>query len=660
MPKIEVLSDILSNKIAAGEVVERPSSVVKELIENSLDAGASRIKIEIEAGGKKLIRITDNGEGMEREDATLAFHRHATSKLKSIDDLENINTFGFRGEALPSIASVSRVRLRTKTAAELEGTEVEIEGGRIISVRDMAWPGGTEFEVKDIFFNIPARHKFLKSDSTENLHITSLVTHYALANPHISFVFVNNGRENISVTPVNSLRERAYQLFGDDFIERLVEIEYKDEVVTSVRGFVSKPQEERASRDSQYLFVNNRFVRDRVINRAVTEAYKNILPTGSYPVVMLMIDIPSEEVDVNAHPAKLEVRFHHPYSVHKAVSNAIRAALTKEKPFAEFPTSNLPDTSSTHFASSTRSIETDIQQQNTNVAPINPRVNFELERNDWKNSFPEIPTYKPRLVDVSDPFDNSQKTETANRAEVESSSVETEDPFQIALDFTTDPEYKEQVSDSLVCPSKNIFKEINNGERLPGLEKIVPLGQLRDSFIVAIDSQGLMLIDQHVAHERILFEYHLKRVKSKDIEQQHFLIPETIDLTPSQAVAYDIVAQELSNNGFEVMRLSGRTVAIKSAPAMLSAKDARRLFLELVSIAEKEKRSLSLEDFQREISASLACHAAIKINMALTKEKMQWLIDELMKTETPTNCPHGRPIILRFSMKEIEKGFKRI
>lgn len=615
MPKIHVLPDILANKIAAGEVVERPSSVVKELLENSLDAGAKHIRVESEAGGKQLLRILDDGEGMTREDALLAFKRHATSKLRDIDELERISTLGFRGEALPSIASVSRVTLKTRTEAELEGTEVEIEGGQILKVSDLAWPGGTQLEIRDLFFNTPARRKFLKSDSTENFHISNLVTHYALANPHISFTLCSNGRETISTTPVESFRDRAYQLFGAEFVDNLVEIE--DSGVVSVRGFISKPEEQRASRDSQYVFVNGRFVRDRVIARAISEAYKNVLPSGTYPSVMLMITVPSEEVDVNVHPAKTEVRFQRPYAVHEAVCNAIRTALTTSKPFASFPIEKIVAT------------PTPIKDDSTNIVILNkplPQA-FETVR-------------PPTLPEVDDPFDLAR------------SSAPAVEIVQQGLNFTVPVSSEPEI---LNCSSLTIDYKVD--DRLPGLNKIQALGQLRDSFIVAIDSQGLLLIDQHVAHERILFEKQLERIKTRALELQQYLIPETLELTPAQAAAFDLIEAEFAANGIHTMRLSGRTIAVQTAPSMLSASDAKRLILSLIAMAEK--RTLSLEDFQREIAASLACHAAIKVNTPLSREKMEWLIEALMATECPTNCPHGRPIILRFTMRDIERGFKR-
>lgn len=673
MAKIQVLSDILANKIAAGEVVERPASVVKELLENSLDAGARRVRIETNAGGKALIKITDDGEGMLREDAMMAFERHATSKIRSIEDLEKIQTLGFRGEALPSIASVAKVRLRTKTASELEGTEIEIVGGRILDVRDLAWPGGTEFEIKDLFFNVPARRKFLKSDSTENFHITNLITHYALANPKINFNLWQNGREVIASSKVETFRERAYQLFGADFIENLMEVQEQGEI--SLQGFVSKPQEQRASRDSQYLFVNGRFVRDRVLAKAVSDAYKNVIPPGTYPIVMLMIDLPGEEVDVNAHPAKTEVRFRRPYVVSEAVSSAIRGAFSRTKPFATFPIQEkkLSQIIEDRFAPN----KINNKPQAPETVPSQtlfdlPEVEDPFEK---VSSFLEPNEHSHKKVDFN-PLFIDQELNPSKPWEITNSGV-----ARPTAKISSQPTQSDRVTSSstnakVVTQAHNVIPvlkvltlppcqyQIKSQEpmleRLPSTSTIKPLGQLRDSYIVAIDNQGLMLIDQHVAHERILFEIHLARILDRNLEVQAMLIPETIDLTPAQYAVFEETQAEFEQSGFELMALSGRTIAIKAAPALLSMADARKLVIELLSSLEKEYRNISLEYFQREIAASIACHAAIKVNMPLTEEKMKWLIDELMKTECPTNCPHGRPIILRFSMKDIEKGFKRI
>src|SRR5262245_49694239 len=336
MSKIKVLPDSLANKIAAGEVVERPSSVVKELLENALDAGARSVNIEVESGGKRLIRVLDDGEGMTRDDAIIAFERHATSKLRSAEDLEAINTLGFRGEALPSIAAVSRLFLRTKTARDTEGTEVEFNGGKLIAVRDIAWPGGAEVEVRDLFFNIPARRKFLKSDATESFHVTNLVQHYALANPQFSFLLVSNGRDVIRVTPAASLKERAYQVLGGRLLDKLVEVNVEANGLR-VSGFVSNPQEQRSSRDAQYLFINCRFVRDQLVGRALSEAYRSMMPSGTYPAAVLFIEAPPTEVDVNVHPAKTEVRFLHEGAILAFVRDAVSSALRKTQPITRVP-----------------------------------------------------------------------------------------------------------------------------------------------------------------------------------------------------------------------------------------------------------------------------------------------------------------------------------
>src|SRR2546425_1798703 len=327
MSKIRVLPDQIVNQIAAGEVVERPASVAKELVENAIDAHATRISIEIEAGGRRLLKGSDDGEGMTRDDAVLAFERHATSKISRSDDLTAIGTLGFRGEALASIASVARVELVTHAEDSAAGTRVVIEGGRMRDVKDAAHPRGTTIVMRDLFFNVPARRKFLRSEATESFHLTNLVTHYALAHPEIAFTLTNNGREILRAPLASDLRERAYQIFGEEFLENLLEVNGGHGQVARVRGYVSAPRDRRTSRDAQYLFVNGRFVRDRLISRALSEGYRAILPHGVYPAALLFIEIPLEEVDVNVHPAKTEVRFRRAAAVADAVREAVRTAL---------------------------------------------------------------------------------------------------------------------------------------------------------------------------------------------------------------------------------------------------------------------------------------------------------------------------------------------
>lgn len=607
MSKIRVLADHVANQIAAGEVVERPASVAKELLENSIDAGATRITIEIEAGGRRLLKVSDDGEGMVRDDAILAFERHATSKIRASEDLIAIGTLGFRGEALASIASVAKVELTTCTEGAGAGTRVLIEGGRMRDVKDAAHPRGTTIAVRDLFFNVPARRKFLRSEATETFHLTNLVTHYALAHPEIAFAFVNNGRDVVRAVPAKDLRERAYQMFGEEFLENLLPVDGGDPQVARVTGFVSAPRDRRTSRDSQYLFVNRRFVRDRMIGRALSEGYRSILPYGVYPAALLFIETPREEVDVNVHPAKTEVRFRRSAAVADAVREAIRDALARNE--------YVPQISQTD----------QIQQTQTAAAAV---------------SFtpPAPPPPQPRIEFA--PLPSGDEIARDIEAMIRSAS-------SVKSESTLPP----------LNNAERLVREVTP-ETLPN--NIRPLGQLEESFIIATDDEGLLLIDQHVAHERVLFDKYRALESQRRTESQQLLVPETFDLTPAQAAVFDQLAPELEPYGFELMRLSGRTVAIRAVPADLPAGEARNMLFELLETVDPEKKTSASDTLKDEIAASLACHAAIKVNMSLTPEKMVWLIDRLLQTSSPTTCPHGRPVILRLKMRDILKGFHRI
>ncbi|MFL6276301.1 MAG: DNA mismatch repair endonuclease MutL [Blastocatellia bacterium] len=655
MAKIRVLPDALANQIAAGEVVERPASVVKELLENALDAGSRSINIEVESGGKRLIRIIDDGEGMTRDDAITAFERHATSKLRRAEDLEAITTLGFRGEALPSIASVSRLHLRTKTAEDVEGTEVEFNGGKLAHVRDIAWPGGTEVEIKDLFFNVPARKKFLKSDATETYHITNLVQHYALANPQLSFLLINNGRDAIRVAPARSLKERAYQILGSALLNKLLEVKAESNGLR-VEGFVSNPQEQRSSRDQQYLFVNRRFVRDQLIGRAISEAYRSMMPSGTYPAVVLFIDVPPPEVDVNVHPAKTEVRFLHESALVAFVRDAVAEAIRAIEPTTRIGVNR----DNAGVAEASRRWPAPQAAEDRSVEAIRLSVPTRPSLTDRPDE-PMRSAFERSTSQSEEPLDslsgalpvaplNSSQAFAADSANgVEQPALESTGQFAMSAS---------EISESLpepVAPSA-----APEAQALPNLgHGIKPLGQIRDSYIAATDEEGLLLVDQHAAHERVLFEQFRDIRLTRPADVQALLIPETLDLTPAEADAFSIVQEELDSIGIETMRLSGRTIAIKTAPAGLAAKDVIALVREIVGVVERERRSFSLDHLRDEIAASLACKAAIKVNMRLTTEKMQWLIDELMKTQNPMTCPHGRPILMRMGLRDIERGFKR-
>lgn len=626
MNRIKVLPDNLANQIAAGEVVERPASVVKELVENAIDAGATRLQIDIELGGRRLIRVSDDGEGMGRDDAILAFERHATSKITSLDDLARIGTLGFRGEALASISSVSKVELTTKTAEGAVATQVVIEGGRLVDVRDGARDRGTTIVARELFYNTPARRKFMRSEATENFHLTSVVTHYALAHPELAFALTNNGRSVINVSPARDLRERAFQLFGGTLLESLLPVNGGREHVAQVSGFISAPRERRSTRDSQYFFVNKRFVRDKLIGRALAEGYRSILPHGVYPVAFLFLEIAVEEVDVNVHPAKTEIRFRRGEAVKDVIAEAVRGALSSAGVTGD------RDAAVENFAGS---------------APVSRPP--EAANREAEDAF-HVPQLLAQAAAVS------PQVSPAHLLDQAVGTIRVEERIERSIPAAAEPselgpELPPLDSAARFAKPVDVVTLSSSGVR--------PLGQLHQSFIVAIDNEGLLLIDQHVAHERILFDMFRKREGDRSGDSQNLLLPETVDLTPAQSQAFEVIEPELEALGFGIVRLSGRTVALKSVPAEVPTKDVRNLFAEMLDAIDLDKRGNAPLALRDAVAASLACRAAIKINMELTPEKMQWLIDRLLLTSSPTTCPHGRPVILRLSRRDIERGFHR-
>ena len=685
MSKIRVLPDHVSNQIAAGEVVERPASVAKELVENSIDAGATRISIDIEAGGRRLLKVSDDGEGMVRDDAVLAFERHATSKIRGSDDLAAIGTLGFRGEALASIASVARVELTSSTEGAGAATRVTIEGGRMRDVKDAAHPRGTTVAVRDLFFNIPARRKFLRSEATETFHLTNLVTHYALAHPEIAFSFTSNGREVLRVAPAQNLRERAYQIFGAEFLDNLLEVNGGQPQVARITGYVSAPRDRRTTRDSQYLFVNRRFVRDRLIGRALSEGYRSILPHGVYPAALLFIETPLEEVDVNVHPAKTEVRFRRASAVADAVREAVKAALASAGYVREERDTSSNTSDQTQAASAAMStLGTSAQRGPTEESFVNPHgyARAGSEHQQSRIDFASLIASVEEAVGEPEPQELSENGAVSVQNPVSESYDESQffeviamvpnvaaagSPQQSNQDGSGQLGSASSTVSTQLTPKNTTLPPLNSAEKFARpvtpeslSTNIRPLGQLEESFIIATDDEGLLLIDQHVAHERILFDKYRALEAERRSESQQLLVPETFDLTPAQAAVFDGLAPELENYGFELMRLSGRTVAIKATPADLPAGEARNMLSELLDTVDAEKKGSARETLRDDIAASLACHAAIKVNMPLAPEKMRWLIDRLLQTSSPTTCPHGRPVILRLKTRDILKGFHRI
>ena len=670
MSKIRILAENVANKIAAGEVVERPASVVKELLENALDAGARSIRIEVESGGKRLIRITDDGSGMNHDDALLAFERHATSKLRTADDLLSIATLGFRGEALPSIAAVSRLVLETRTPEDGDGSRVEFAGGKLLSVKPAGIPPGTSISVSDVFYCVPARRKFLKSEMTELGHIASLVTHYALAHPECHFVLKTPSQLILDCPPVERAAERVYQVFGRQALQELAEIPLAeapvrsaiaeppieaDEQAATVRvgGFTSRPEVQRTNRNGIYIFVNRRLVRDRLLLHAINEAYRNIVPPGVFPVVLLFLEMPYQEVDVNVHPAKIEVRFRHPQFIHDFTRDAIRQALSLARPIPGFPTARAEGDATPSVAAAMAAGALNGGAGTCDGAAAGPRA-----------TIPPTLASSPAMSE-SFALSGAPPRPFAQRLGFEPNGVmnfswETASATAPAGDTFDEPR-EPAVANEMPAPSAAVQPSI--GGSLPSPDQIAelkPLGQVNSSFIVAVNGEGLWIIDQHVAHERVLFEQHLRARREGELGGQRLLVPLIAELSPRQLATFEQIAEELRTNGFEAELMGGRTVAIQAAPAGIASSDAEKLLCEILDGVVRENQSISADLLQSKIAASTACHAAIKVNTPLDTTKMEWLLGELAKTEYPMSCPHGRPVVLRYSVREIERAFKRI
>ncbi len=629
MGRIRILPDRVANQIAAGEVVERPASVCKELLENSLDAGATQIQIELHAGGRSLIQVSDNGSGMSRDDAMLAFERHATSKLRQADDLLAIATLGFRGEALPAIASVSRLTLRTCAAGDGSGTAVEIQGGRLKEVRDEAAAPGTTVTARSLFYNVPARRKFLRTEKTELGHALRTATHYSLAHLDKSFQLRNEHGTLLGVTPVKTLRERVYQVFGGDALDRLVELPPGEGGASAgslrLAGFVSEPQSQRSNRNSTYTFVNRRLVRDPLMQRAISAAYVNLMPNGAYPMALLFLELPPEEVDVNVHPAKTEVRFRNPSAVFEFVRETVRERLVESKPAASLPH---PTATAGHALPPQAPAGGGCPGPTPSVGQGARRP----ERRPGRLAFPRGPAPAAGTTQ-----DSAQREPALSR------------PANPAADGTAAVDGHSR--------SPLVERGPSNLGRIGGLDL---LGQLHDSFIVAAGDDGIWIIDQHVAHERILFEQVLAARLHGKPPMQALLTPIVLTLTPDRMLAYDELSEEFRGNGFEIEPYGGRTVAVTATPMELAAQDVETLMLEILDHAGDGGPAPSLGDVRKRMAATIACHAAIKVNMPLTTEKMRWLLEELARSDCPMSCPHGRPIALKYGMRDILKAFHRI
>jgi DNA mismatch repair protein MutL len=596
MSRIHRLSPELANQIAAGEVVERPASVVKELVENAIDAGARRIAIAVELGGKKLIRVEDDGDGMDPDDARLAIERHATSKIAQAADLGAIDTLGFRGEALPSIASVSHFTLRTRPSTALgagaqSGTEIKVNAGVIASIREIGAPEGTCIEVADLFYNLPARRKFLKSDTAETTQISRLATQMALGYPEVGFTVSSGGRSLLQCTPVNSLRERFFQLFGER--PDLVEVR-KDAAGLQIEGYVAALGDQGPTRGAQNVFVNRRIVKDRTIAHAIIEAYSVATIKERSPEVHLFLRIAPDRVDVNVHPTKAEVRFLEQSLVHEVLRRALGEALGQGRA---------------------------------------PELQFRLEQPAPGGPLDPQPMTIPGVL---------AGASVGNR-------------WSNERDSGFDP-------GSTMRDSGLGMRDSGSGMRDQGsnIRPMIPLGQFRDTFIIAVDDEGIAIIDQHVAHERVLFEQVMERLTAGRMESQRLLTPILLELSPAQRDVLKQHAATLERFGMELEEFGGDSVRLSALPALLEPAECEAAVRALAEDLEGLGGGAGVEDALRKIAATMACHAAVKANYPLTLDKMRYILEELRRTAYSSVCPHGRPVVLRLTRREIEKNFQRI
>jgi DNA mismatch repair protein MutL len=598
MPKIQRLPADLANQIAAGEVVERPASVIKELVENSIDAGARRLTIVVELGGKKLIRVDDDGEGMEPEDARLAIERHATSKIRRADDLAAIATLGFRGEALPAIASVSHFVLRTRARGMDAGTEIKVNGGAVASVTEAGMPEGTSIEVADLFYNLPARRKFMKSDGAESAQVSRVVTQLALCYPEVGFTLTSAGRKVLQCPPVTSLRERLYQLYGDR--SDLIEVR-RDSGEVKLLGYIAALAEQGPTRGPQNLFVNRRIVKDRTVQHAVIDAYSQASIKERSPEMHLFIEMPHDAVDVNVHPTKAEVRFRDQSYIHELVRRTLGDALGR-----------------------------------------GPAPELQLEP-------PQELTPQPSTL----PLPHAYTSVLPSRWSTAPTSAT---PFAPTRDSGLAP-----TSDSPLAPTGAApFAPTSDRDLAPTIRPMMPLGQFRDTFIIAVDEEGIAIIDQHVAHERVLFERITERLMTGRLESQRLLEPMILELPPGSRHALTSHAAELERLGFEIEEFGGETVRVSAFPALLRREECPTALRALAEDLETAGNTATVDEAIKKIAATMACHAAVKANDPLTPEKMAHILEELRRTSYSTICPHGRPVMLRLSRREVEKNFQRI
>ncbi len=610
MSKIKVLPQTVATKIAAGEVIERPASVLKELIENAIDAGATHIEIQLEESGKKLIRVSDNGTGMDRDDVEIAFLSHATSKLRSDDDLFSISTLGFRGEALPSIGAISQARIISRTKDALIGSEIQIEGGNLGKIKEKGAPEGTQIDVRNLFYNTPVRRKFLKSTQTEMAHISEMVTRFALSYPNIHFTTIHNGKNVLIFPAAKNLKERINTIFGKEISENLIEINLKDPDI-SIYGYILPPTHNRPNTKMQFIFLNGRYIRDNIIFHAINAAYRNLLMSRRSPIVFLLLQIDSREVDVNVHPTKIEVRFKNTGLIHDQLYATVRSALMQTEVHASLQVAsqhNRPDAESTTTAAN-----------NAFVGGVDTqhRQDKDVSLDEKKESV---------MKSMSDFFSTSPGKQTPYHKD----------------------EHKQAVLPS--SEGKPLFKQ--DGRFTSHI-------QIHNSYIIEETAEGLNIIDQHALHEVVLYHEIWEHIKSSKLAIQKLLIPALIELTPRDFVTIMSIREEFDTLGIEIEEFGKSTIAIRTHPQILKNLDFHALIQSVLEEIDSDDVKSETDNILRKIVQVMACKGAVKAGQRLAPQEIQSLLEQRKDNIVTSFCPHGRPTALEFKISELEKQFKR-
>ena len=656
MSKINVLDSNTINQIAAGEVVERPSSVVKELVENAVDAKATAVTVEIKDGGISYIRITDNGIGIDKSDIPIAFYRHSTSKIKSVEDLLVVSSLGFRGEALSSIAAVSQIELMTKTTGSLIGTRYKIEGGEEKSIEDIGCPQGTTFIVRNLFYNTPARRKFLKTAMTEAGYISDLLHRLALSHPEISFKFINNGQIKLHTTGNMRLKDIIYNVYGRDITANLLEVSAKAGS-TEISGFIGKPLICRGNRAYENYFINGRYIRSGIITKAIEEAYKNFIMVHKYPLTVLHFKIDTSLIDVNVHPTKMEIRFNNNEEIYRLVYHAIRQALEGRE---LIPQVEINSEKKAHKE------KPEEKQRPSIPEPFEKMRRAAMLREAQNEYTPAKLTAQKALTPASTPASTPTSTPTSTRTLTPASTPNTETKTAVTPSVTAEtkvaavpaattenktaavPKKTEQLS---LFESPLLSREARSSHKL--------IGQVFDTYWIVEYDGKMFIIDQHAAHEKVLYEKILARYKASNPSSQLLEPPMILSLSMKEETALKEHMDSFTALGFEIEPFGGSEYAVRAVPMDLYGFKAKDIIVEMIDQISSEIGHLN-DDMIADRLATAACKAAVKGNQQLSFKEADTLIELLLQAKNPYTCPHGRPTIISMSKYELEKKFKRI